>query len=410
MIRDYDIVCLSTSPWQAPYGSRQELMVRLARENRVLFVEPQVSWLHPLRYRRLRRSAGWRPGRLRALGDRLWVYTPTLGLPGGLLVGAVNRWNQWRLRRTLRGVMRQLGFTRTLLWIYPPYAAPLVGHLGEVFSVYHCIDAFDQEQSNGRYQWWMSEYERQLVAHCHLVMACSSQLCDKLKRWRPDVLFLPPGVDVATFNDTRRLQQPEELRGAARPVLGYAGSIDHRVDLELVERAARAFPRGTVLLVGPIHERVQIRRLQQVPNIRLLGAKPKEALPAYLQHMDVCLIPYRVTSFTQVILPLKFFEYVAMGRPIVSTLLPELRPYATAVRLARNGDEFIAAIRSTLEQEAVQSTNGSSRGGRSLASWDDQVERISAAIEERLTSPGTSRDDQRAQQDAVTASSREEMS
>ena len=238
-------------------------------------------------------------------------------------------------------------------------------------------------------------------------MACSAQLCNKLKRWRPDALLLPPGVDVAMFNPARQFEEPEELRGAARPVVGYAGSIDHRVDVELLERVAHAFAHGTILLVGPVHERVQVQRLRQLPNIRLTGPKPKEVLPAYLQYMDVCLIPYRVTPFTQVILPLKFFEYLAMGRPIVSTLLPELQPYASAVRLTRNGDEFIAAIRSTLEQDAVRSADGRWRGTPSLTSWDTQVERISAAIEGRLASLAADTDAQRLRrlpQDAAMAS------
>lgn len=380
MIRGFDIVCLSTSPWEAPYGSRQELMSRFARGNRVLFVEYQASWLHPLRYPQLRRSRGWLPGQIRAVADQLWVYTPPLGFPWGAYADSINQWNQRRLVRALRGILDRLGFTRRLLWIYTPLSAPLLGQLDEVFSVYHCIEAFQEERPSGRRQRWLAEYERRLATQCDLVIAGSRQLSEHLKQWRRDVVWMPPGVDLDTFNAQIKRANPKEFVGIRPPILGYVGSIDHRIDFELMEEIGKRFPQATLVLVGAVYESARTNGLRKLANIRMIGPKPKEVLPAFIQRMDVCLIPYRVTPFTQGILPLKLFEYLALGKAVVATALPELQPYASVVRVANDREEFLRAIGDFL----YGNRQCSGVTPPHLVSWDERVEEISAAIEERL--------------------------
>jgi len=193
---------------------------------------------------------------------------------------------------------------------------------------------------------------------------------------------MPPGVDLETFNLTRSTQEPRELRDVRPPVFGYVGSIDDRIDFALLKRLAQTFSDGTVVLVGPVHEQIHKSRLNGLVNVRLIGTKTKSELPPFIQRMDVCLIPYRVSPFTEVILPLKIFEYLAMGKPVVSTLLPELEPYASAIHLAKNQDEFIAATRKALNDEGSQ--GGKARELVRPATWESRIERISAAIQERL--------------------------
>ena len=379
MITNHDIVCVSTSPWSAPYGSRQELMSRLARENRVLYVEYQADWLDPARYPQLRRAAGWHPGRMRRLDERLWVLTPPLGMPGASFSKRINAWNQRRLGRAIQARLRELGFRDILLWAYPPFSAPLIGTLGERLSLYHCIEAFAEERSSNRLaRRRLSAYEQALVSRCGVVMACSQRLCQRLGRWRDDVVWMPPGVALDAF--TPQLEgESSELDGLPRPLLGYAGSIDRRVDVRLLDAVAQAFPEATLVLIGPVHRDAHVNGLRGRPNVRWLGSQPKARLPALLQRLDVCLIPYRLNAFTSVILPLKLFEYLAMEKPVVSVALPELRPYASAIHLAEDRAGFIAAIRSALTERPA------TRGERMrLASWDERLEQISQVIEERL--------------------------
>ena len=392
-IEGFDILCFSTSPWEAPYGSRQELMSRLARTNRVLFVEYQAHWLHPFRYLHLRRGAGWIPGHIRRPAQSLWVYTPPFSVPGGLYGGWLNSWNQRQLLRSLRPILRRLGFHRPILWTYPPRSALLLGKLNERLRIYHCIEAFEEQKQHPSCRAWMVEYGRRLTTQCEIVMACSHRLCDQLHRWRQDVVFLPPGVDLAVFDPQRATEPPPELRELQRPLLGYIGSIDQRVDVELLEAVARACPKATLVLVGPIHHAIPVGGLRRLPNVRLIDPQPKEVVPRYIRQMDVCLIPYKVTPFTEVILPLKLFEYLAMGKSVVSTHLKELRPYASVIRLVDTPAQFIAAVQATLASGATQRSEEVDVR-RQLASWDDRVAQVSELIRRHLpmeTPAGASR-------------------
>ncbi len=379
MLSGRDIICCSTTPWQAPYGSRQELMSRFARANRVLFVEPQVSWMHPLRYPRLRRSQGWVPGRLRQEQERLWIYTPPLGIPPAIGPRSVNRWNALQLRAALQQVAGRLEFSRPIAWIYAPTAVALLGGLDEAFRVYHCVSAFHEEQRSAASRRFILGCERRLAESCDLVVADSQASLARLSAWRLDALWLPPGIDRGLFSPHAAAAPPEELRDARPPILGYVGSIDDRVDLELLAQVARRWPEATVALVGPVHERVRIRALARLSNVRFIGPKPKANVPAFLRRMDVCLIPFRRTPFTDTILPLKLFEYLAMERPVVATALPELRPYAAWVSIADDERAFLEAVGASLSSGRA----GASTPPGPFPSWDDQAERLAAAIEAR---------------------------
>lgn len=377
MIRNYDIVCLSTSPWQAPFGSRQELMSRLAEGNRVLFVEYQPSWLHPLRYPRYRRRNGWVPGGLRQLSEHLWVWTPPYGAPWAIRFGLLNRWNQARIAAGLKRVVRQLGFSRILLWVYPPHAAPLLGRLGEELSVYHCIDAFGEESGDRRLRQKIERYECYLAARCDVVIAASQTLADSLRRWRSDCVVVAPGVDIAAFSEAAAGSTPvQEEFSEGRPVVGCVGTFDHRIDIPLLERLASAMPQATLLLVGPIQPGPAFDALAKRPNVRWVGPVPKGEVPAWIRRMHVCLVPYRVTAFTRAIVPLKVFEYLAMGKPVVATMLPELHSLAPAVHIAEDAGAFVETVMGFI------SADGPPAAARlRLASWEECLQEISNAIE-----------------------------
>ena len=186
---------------------------------------------------------------------------------------------------------------------------------------------------------------------------------------------------METFNPERTTEEPGALRGFARPIVGYVGSIDRRVDLDLVESVAQAFPRASVVLVGPIHKRLDVSRLRRLANVRLIGWQPKSAVPAFIQRMDVCLIPYHCSSFAEAILPLKLFEYLAMRKPVVATALHELKAYETMIAVAHTREAFLDAVR-----EALQRPSALARG-MAPASWDARIETVSLILN-RLLSRG----------------------
>ena len=382
VLRGADIVCVSSLDWDAHWTSKQQIMHRLAESNRILYVEEPVTMLAPLRV-----PARWR--RWRAVAPRLrkeraglWVLTPPPLLPFGNMHPSVNRANQALLAHYIRWAERRIGLQAPILWTYLPTSCALINRLHPQAVVYHCVDEHSAFPGNVDPE-VVRGYDEDLTRRADLVITTARNLLQSREGLNPNIYHIPHGVDVSHFGKALDpgLQVPADMAAIPSPRLGVVGVHDERLDLEAVEALAGGDPSWQVVLVGPIVPGdVDEPRLSALPNVHLLGGKPLAQLPGYLKGFDVALIPYKLNELTLNIFPLKFFEYLAAGLPVVAAALPELAPFAGQVFLAAQPGDYPGLVRQALasdspEDRAARSTYAAEN------SWDARVEEISTLVE-----------------------------
>lgn len=184
-------------------------------------------------------------------------------------------------------------------------------------------------------------------------------------------------------------EEPADLAVVPRPRIGYAGVIKKQLDLALLVRLALARPRHSFVLVGPVlnvsGKEEHVARLRQSPNVFFLGAKPAEVLPAYVQHFDVCLMCYEVNDYTNYIYPLKLNEYLATGRPTVSSPIDAVRSFSEVVTIASTHAEWLEAIDVGLGVAANTPATVEFRQAYAHEhDWDALVERIAGLFHDAL--------------------------
>jgi glycosyltransferase involved in cell wall biosynthesis len=227
-------------------------------------------------------------------------------------------------------------------------------HLISPIVVYEMID--DLEIFTDYPLWLLRYYHAKLVQRAAVVVGCASYLHAKLIRRRPDALLCPNGVDFDRFAATNhggQLLLPDAMRALVdeqKPIVGYYGALAEWFDFDLLKYAARALPHYSFVLIGPDYDGQGLRDsgISMLSNIHWLGPKPYAELPRYLACFDVATIPFKIDAALQAVSPIKLFEYMAGGRPVVTTDLTECRKYPV-VRIARTPDEWVERL-----QEAVR--------------------------------------------------------
>jgi len=357
LLAGQNIVYLGPEPWDGMWRNRHQLMSRFARTNQVLYVEP------PVRMRALRRGLGdgrvrwsdvWRQaGRPLVVrkAENVTVYRPPMYIPiagRGRLRDLMR--SAWLAR--LRGILRELHFIDPIVWFSRPNMAPYLGHLGEKLAIYHVVDEYSgylgvKDQDRAR----ILEAESVLLSRVDLVVAVSKPLFDSKRRANPNCYLVPNGVDSESYANARARAQrgalPADLADVCTPIVGYSGLMNARLDYTLLYRCAREHPEWTFAFMGRVDERScgdQVRRLSALPNVRFLGEKTIQDLPLYVAACAACLMPYRDNLETQNISPLKLYDYLAAGRPVVSTNIPAVDGFEAIVRIARTDDEFVAHL------------------------------------------------------------------
>lgn len=276
-------------------------------------------------------------------------------------------------------------FSTPVQWFYSPMSATtMLGAFDESLVVYDCMDELAQ------FRFAPSELvqrERYLLARADVVFAGGVGLADAKSRYNRNVHFFGCGVDVEHFSRAHSpftLAHPA-LALATKPVLGYIGVIDERLDYELIARLADTFPHATIAMIGPV-VKVAFEELPKRANILWLGQQPFEDLPRFLKQFDVCLMPFAINSATQFINPTKTLEYLATGKPVVSTALFDVvRNYSSLVRIASTIGEFVIAVQQELEHpDKTRSDAGIEKASRS--SWNAIVDDMSNLMSEALAS------------------------
>jgi glycosyltransferase involved in cell wall biosynthesis len=327
-LRGRDIVCVGFADWDTELWTNQHhLMSRLAQQNKVLFVEslglrrPQLARRDVARIaRRLRR--GLAPPRK---ADGLAVLSPlVLPLHSNRAVRALNR---RLLNGLVRRATRRLGMERPILWAYVPQAESLIEALGPQLVVYHCVD--DMAAQAGIDGASFRAAEARFAARADLVLASAPALSERMRKLSNNVLEAPNVADTALFA-TALEEGPVDAALAALPTprVVFTGAIvTTKLDLPLLVELARARPSWSFALVGPVgpgDPHADVSALQAQPNIHLLGPRSYRELPAVLRGADAGLIPYARNELTGSIFPMKVYEYLAAGLPVVSTPLPAL--------------------------------------------------------------------------------------
>lgn len=394
MLTGKDIVCISSLDWDAMWTSKQQIMYRLARNNRVLYVEEPVTMLAPLKVpARIKRWKAVRP-RLREVESwhaqaGLWTLALPPLLPFGNMKPWINRANQKLISLYLDWAIARLGFERYLLWTYLPGSVALL-HRGSAsppaLVVYHCVDEHSAFPGFVSPQ-VVKSYDDELTRQADLVITTADNLRLSREALNPHVHTVHNAADVELFRQALEpaLPVPEDMAAIPEPRLGVVGMHDSRLDVEALETLALADPHWQVVLIGPLKPgQVDEARLRRRPNIHLLGEKKRRELPAYLKGLAVALIPYVQGELTRNIFPLKLFEYLAAGLPVVVGGLPELHRYAGLIELAEDSRDYPALVRKALAEDGPDK-----RAARvALAAentWDHRVEQISALVEEALT-------------------------
>ncbi len=240
-------------------------------------------------------------------------------------------------------------FHRPVHWFYTPMPAPaMIGAFDERAVAYDCMD----ELSKFRFApAELIDRERYLLAEADVVFTGGHKLMQSKARYHDNVHFFGCGVDVAHFACARSddLTVPRELASLDGAVLGYYGVVDERLDYELLRVLAHELPDMQVVMVGPV-VKVDPNDLPQAPNLHWLGQRDYAQLPAYLKGFDVCLMPFALNEATEYINPTKTLEYMAGGKPIVSTAIADVVHHFTpVVAVARSHAEFVAAVREAAE-------------------------------------------------------------
>lgn len=384
------IIILSTTDWDAPqFGSRQQIARQFARRgHRVLFVEIPRA-LHSLISDPSGTRRAWRRmGRARQVPDGPLVYTPLPVLPI-YYNPATNAINQRLLRRDLRRTLARLGWQPDVVWTYWPNTAYLVGRLGERAAVYHCIDDFAAVGYPLTTQAAIARMEAEQCRRADIVFARTEGLAAARRQCNANTHLLPGGVDSDLFDPAHALVARPDVCALPRPRAGFIGTIDDRLDIDLLVHGAERLPDATFVFVGPVkRHRVRIGPLQRLPNVHFLPPCPHNDVPAMIAAFDACLIPYRINPYTKGLSPIKLYEYLAMGKPVVATDSPYLRREAEHIRIARTAPEFLARVQASLASPPSTDEQARWRAAAEAQSWTRQMDEIERHLSPLLGASG----------------------
>jgi len=374
MLEGRDIVCFSND-WDSDPLSKKHIMQRLAKKNRVLWInsignrKPTASVRD---FKRIVKKLRDFSGGHKSVAERIHVYSP-IAIPfhGNALARWINRKAlQWSVRR----VCRRLGFDRPVTWTFEPASAEVAGRLGEGALVYHCVDEFSEFSGTDKAA--LLELERQLMTKSDCVFVSSDRLLANKRQYNPNTFLVTHGVDVAHFRAAcdAYTTVPEDIASLTGPVVGFFGLIADWVDLELIRFLADARPDWNFVLIGK--HVTDLRAVSGLKNVHILGPRPYAVLPNYAKAFDAAILPFVVNNLTLAANPLKLREYLAAGLPVVATALPEAEKLGSLVRIGRNTLEFLHHLESILSSSST-GPQVSISNAMDKESWDDKVEELS---------------------------------
>lgn len=385
MLKNQDIICISSIDWDFIWQGHQEIMsVFAGNGNRVLFIEntgvraPGIKDLSRL-HKRFRDYFRGIKG-IREEARNLYVYSPiVLPFPYSRVARLINR---YILLSVITRWMKVMNFVDPIIWTFLPTgtAMDIIENVDKKLLIYYCIDNFAVSSPDAKK---IVSHEKKLLEAADIVFVTSQALYDYCSKYNKKVDLFPFGVNIDNFEKTRidRTEPPAEFKDIKGPIVGYVGGIHKWIDQELIRSVAAKNPDLNFVFVGPLQ--TEVSSLSSIGNIRFLGKKKHCELPVYVKYFSAAIIPYLITDYTKNVYPTKLNEYLSMGKPVISTSLPEVeifnKRYADVVYIAGNKEEFSRMVGNAIKEDniSLQQRRISIAGENS---WIRRIELMSEAI------------------------------
>ncbi|HYI95113.1 MAG TPA: glycosyltransferase family 1 protein [Bryobacteraceae bacterium] len=365
-----DLVCLSHLRWGFVYQRPQHLLSRFAKDQRVFFIEEPVTATGAPRMEVNKCSESG-------------VYICVPQMPDGL--GRASQ--DTILKLLLNNLLAEWQIKDYLLWYYTPMALSFSAHLRPRMTIFDCMDELSAFKDAPQE---MKDREAELLRRADLVFTGGQSLFEAKFGRHHDLHVFPSSIEFGHFAQARTHRgEPADQAHIARPRIGFCGVIDERMDIQLLAEMAKLRPDYQFIMVGPV-VKIEPADLPRHPNIHYLGGKSYKELPSYMAGWDAAMLPFAHNDSTRFISPTKTPEYLAAGKPVVSTSITDVvRPYGVQrmVRIADNAEDFIREIELALVRDA-NDADWKERVDNALAqnSWDLTYTRMRDLIESRIGS------------------------
>jgi UDP-galactopyranose mutase len=364
-----DIICFSHLRWNFVFQRPQHLLSRFARNCRVFFIEEPVL------------NATYDHMQITLDNTKMvWIMVPHLksGLEGAELIAAQ--------KVLLNDMLQSMQVTKYLLWYYSPMALAWSDHLEPELIIYDCMDELAAFKFAPPL---LVLREQMLLQKADVVFTGGQSLYEAKKHLHNNIYLFPSSIDKMHFNKARfPLAEPADQASIPHPRIGYYGVLDERLDIELLKELAALRPNWHFILVGPV-VKIDAAELPQRNNIHYLGSKQYKELPNYLAGWDIAMMPFALNESTRYISPTKTPEYLAGGKPVISTPIKDvITPYEEngLVHIAATPALFMAAAEAILTRTGYDEWLTKVDRFLSGNSWEDTWQKMEALIERALES------------------------
>ena len=389
MLQDKSIICFGGEDWWYHHPhSKNHLMRRFARAgNKVIFVNSISMGLAPIKsgelLPRVKRKLKSYAKLARTTEEGITVVSPPV-IPffGSAAAAATNR---RLLTAQISSLAKRRGLTQPILWIAIPTAAEVIGRLHESMVIYHVSDKYDANtMDHATDPALIRKLHARAIQAADLVFYSSSKLFDEVTDGRGKSYLLEQAVDFDHWSrlSGSQMEVADDVEKIPKPRIGYFGAIESwLIDQELIKQASQRRPEWNWVFIGNKSRGLEI---EDLPNVHFLAPVSYEQLPYYAAGFDVCVLPWNTDlPFTSYGSAIKVREYLASGKPVVISPLPEYESMSEVLRIGRTRDQFLNLVEDALHEtgsELVQARQSAVKNG----TWDARAEWVSGLIEEKL--------------------------
>ncbi|HEY4104139.1 MAG TPA: glycosyltransferase [Polyangiaceae bacterium] len=398
----HTIVCFSSQDWgDRMWTNKQHIMSRLAKKHRVVHMDFGISSPIAFAARALENNPTellnprklWSDGILKQKGEGDLYLGSSWGPPGLELLPQDNavrcRFTYDEKVRIAGAWLKREGITDAIIWVYHPGFGDTVLRLPRKLLVYDCVDEYTAFPAYKKRADWLAARERTLCENADLVFCTAPALYERKRVLNPEGTHYVHNVgDADHFKRAldERSRVPKEIAVLPKPVIGFVGAVsNYKLNIDWLLELARTRPNYHLCLIGPIgvsDPSTNVSALKALSNVHVIGTRDYDVLPEYMKGFDVAVIPYRLNEYTESVFPIKFFEYLATGKPVVISPLPALKEFLSSVRVAEDAKSFVEQCDRALAEEGAGSAERIALAEAN--SWSSRVSALMGLIEEKL--------------------------